>query len=275
MHRVELRRLERSDEGSLEALLLEAPEVNLFLLGHLRVHPIDRSVWWGAVGREGVEGACLCVPERLVVPYFPDPALAEGVAARCPPSGPGTLLVGPRAASDAIWRGWGSPKARIWYDQRLYVARRPPSPLAESPLELGLRRARVEETELIALQSGRMEEEDLGRNTWTLQREAQLRASRDRILSGRTWVIERAGRIVFQVHVGTVTREGCQLGGTYVPPELRGQGWAVRGMMALTAHLLERVDMVSLHVNEANAPAVRCYERAGFQRAAAYRLATE
>jgi predicted GNAT family acetyltransferase len=38
--------------------------------------------------------------------------------------------------------------------------------------------------------------------------------------------------------------------------------------------LLARRPLVSLHVNEANGPAVRVYEKVGFDRADAFRLIT-
>ncbi len=118
-----------------------------------------------------------------------------------------------------------------------------------------------------------MEEEDLGRNPRRAYRELHDQSVRDRIRQGKTWVLERNGQIVFQINAGSsVTPIGCQVGGTYVPPEHRGNGYAVVGMRALCRRLLQHNNAVTLHVNEANLPAVRTYERAGFTRAAPFRL---
>lgn len=118
-----------------------------------------------------------------------------------------------------------------------------------------------------------MEVEDLGRSPLS-DPEAHEAAVRERIRNGKTWVIERDGRIVFQINVGTATALGCQVGGTWVPRDLRGAGLATAGMRELCRRLLKRHPYVSLHVNEANTPAVRVYENAGFVRSAPYRLIT-
>jgi len=93
-----------------------------------------------------------------------------------------------------------------------------------------------------------------------------------RIKRGATWVIQRDGEIVFQVHVGTTSTWGCQVGGTYVPLRHRGHGLATEGMRALCQRLVPQHGRVTLHVNEDNTAAVRCYEKSGFDRAAPFRL---
>jgi predicted GNAT family acetyltransferase len=45
-------------------------------------------------------------------------------------------------------------------------------------------------------------------------------------------------------------------------------------MEELCRRLLRRHGVVTLHVNEANLPAVRVYENAGFERQASFRLIT-
>jgi RimJ/RimL family protein N-acetyltransferase len=261
-------RLASADEPALEALLVREPVVNLFLLGFLATHPIERSLWYAVRHGEQPVAVVLVLPERLAVPYAPDPVdaatLGAHVAGRHRPS----LVVGPRAASDHLFAAWtGDATARRRHDQRLYrIEHVEPG---EDPD--GFRPARWEERGMVAAQAAAMELEDLGRDRPD-DPELDRQVVQERIKARRTWVIEREGELVFQVNVGTSHALGCQIGGTWVPPLWRGRGLATAGVAATCRLLLARHPRVTLHVNEANAPAVRVYEKVGFRRDAAFRL---
>ena len=93
-----------------------------------------------------------------------------------------------------------------------------------------------------------------------------------RIREGRTWVVEHDGRLVFKIDLGSTCSQGAMVGGTYVVPELRQRGLCGRAMRGVVQELLQQHPCVTLHLNESNAPAVGCYERAGFQQDVAMRL---
>jgi predicted GNAT family acetyltransferase len=265
---VRVSRLVPADEGTLEALLVREPVVNLFLLGFLATHPVDRALWYGVRDRGVLVGVALVLPDRLAVPYAPDAdaasALGTYLAGRHTPS----LVVGPRAACDALFARWShgaTPRRR--HDQRLYRLEWIDDGIDPD----GFRAARWDERDVIARQAAAMEREDLGaERTEDVQLDEQV--VQERIKAGRTWVIERENDIVFQVNVGTSHALGCQIGGTWVPVEQRGQGLATAGVAAACRRLLPRHPRVTLHVNEANAPAVCVYEKVGFLRDAAFRL---
>jgi predicted GNAT family acetyltransferase len=266
--------VERLSHPHVEALagfLHQDPVANVFLLGWLRTQEIDRTPWY-AVARGGeLAAVALVVPERLVVPWSPDPAYAAeiGTRLRAERVKPG-MVIGPRAASDALWKAWSPPAPRLWYDQRLYVMDAPPP----DPHVPGFRVATMRDVPALIEASARMEDEDLGRDPSRTDPAVHENAVRERIRAGRTFVIDRGG-IVFHIHVGTWIAEGCQVGGTYVPPEHRGKGLATLGMLALGHAVLagpEPPARMTLHVNEANVPAVRVYERSGFRRAHPFRL---
>jgi predicted GNAT family acetyltransferase len=77
--------------------------------------------------------------------------------------------------------------------------------------------------------------------------------------------VRERGRIAFQAHVGAASAETVQIGGVFVPSELRLRGHATRGVRALTERLLERHPTVTLYCDETNVAARRVYDRVGFQ----------
>lgn len=278
MLRAEL--LHATQAREVRTLLEQEPDANLYMLAALQSWGLanqDGVRWWGAGHGHGVEAVVwLGRPD-------PDPgpgvrtglAVPWGAATACEAIGrlagdrglPG-MIIGPREAADALWRGLGSPRPRTWFDQRLYVCPAPtPGP------RLRLRPARPDELPLVAAMSAAMMREDLGVDPQADDPEDFLARTRARVLSGRCLLGLEDDRVVFKVDVGSRYGQGTQVGGTYVPMEARGRGVATAGMRALCDALGSRTPRVSLHVNEANLPAVRSYERAGFVRDAAFRLA--
>lgn len=261
-------RLTERHSPALEELLLADPLINLFLLGYLDAVPIGRTHWYGVLDGDQLRAAIVVITGRLAVPWAPDPEHAEALGNVLRRRHRPTMMVGPREHTDIVWEQWGhdTPVDR-WHDQRLYVCR---APQEGAPVP-GFRRAVVQEWQRIAVHAAAMEAEDLGREPDPSAFEATIKR---RIERGTTWVMEQDGELVFQINVGTSTAFGAQVGGTFVPPAHRGQGIATRGMRELGRRLLPRQRTLTLHVNEANLPAVRAYERSGYRAYAPYRLLT-
>lgn len=268
---MEYQRLTSSQEPAIEELLLQDVATNLFLLTMLQGWLVSQLRWYGAVDGDHVRAVTLVIPQRLVVPFAPEPVhalrLGQLLEGRYPPC----MMVGPRAACDAFWEGWSPPiRPHRWYDQRLYVATGdiPGSPLPQ------LRRAQPSELDALLHNSACMEQEDLGYDPSRADPRGFRRTVQARIRSGRTWVLVEDGELMYHINVGTQDVHGFQIGGTYVPPAARGRGIATAATAEVTRRLLAEGPRVTLHVNEANTPAVRVYERAGYRRAAPFRLAT-
>lgn len=256
--------LHSDDEPALEELLLEDPTQNLFLLGMLSTG-VGRASWYAVAEGDRLRAVAM-VLGRLCVPFAPRPKDATGLGSHLATRHTPDLVVGPREAVDALLAYWTPKKPGVRYDQRLYVLDRPP---AQAP-DLAVKRAEPGHADRIAPLAAAMEREDLGRGP--ANPDVHHAVVRDRIAEGRTWIAEEGGEIVFLINVGTRHPFGCQVGGTYVPPPHRGRGLGTRGMVAVAHRLLAEHPRVTLHVNEANTPAVRAYERAGFRSGAPYRL---
>lgn len=260
-----------TDEDSLRRCLAADPIQNVFPLGFLDASSLQRGLWWGFVQHAEVRAAALLVPSRLVVPWSPNPSHAAEIGRALRDRSPPCLTVGPRDACDALWGTFAHGQAPDrYYHQRLYVCRTRALPV-DIP---GFRAARPDEWRTLARYASAMEIEDLGRDPAALDPDAHESVVRERIRNERTWLIERAGEIVFTINVGLWTTTACQVGGTYVPPAHRGRGLAKQGMRALVSYLRTKFPAVTLHVNEQNLPAVRTYEATGFERAAPFRLIT-
>lgn len=267
--RVTVRRLTKHDHAQVERLLEQDRIVNLFLLGMLATRGLQRAHWYGLDDRGEITGVLMVLDGTLAVPWCPRERDATRIGEHINGSHRVRLLVGPRAASDALFATWmPGVRPRVFYDQHLYVYDDVPPPVEVA----GFRPGRSDEWRQVARNAALMEQEDLGFNPTDTDPELHARVVRARLADGRTWVVERDQRLVFQINVGTATAEGCQVGGTWVPPEDRGKGLATAGMRALCRALVPRHQFITLHVNEANTPAVRVYEKTGFERYAPFRL---
>ena len=259
-------------------LLQEDVEANLFLIDIMLrrgVSNLGHEEWRGvfreeellalavSMGRQGRKG-----PSQLVFACG-DARLCELLGKREMASGGTSMLLGPREAIDGIWKGMGSPEPQVSYDQRLYVCDEAP----EGPL-LPLRYAQTSDLACLVQYSAEMMREDLDDDPLERDPERHVAAVQSRIRKRKTLVGDAEGGICFMLDIGTHFRLGSQVGGTYVPPEFRGRGIATMGMREACHRLLKTCDRVTLHVNEANVPAVRCYQRSGFRAGAPYRLAT-
>jgi ribosomal protein S18 acetylase RimI-like enzyme len=265
------------DAPEARALLARDPVTNLFLLDKLdksrfTAHPRDR--WIGVRDPTGRLTALAYTaretvgrPADTTVPWG-DPAHCPALGARIGQEGGSRMLVGPRAACDAVWAGLGRPTPRRHHDQRLYVADQAPA----GP-HLPVRRATLGDVAALTEMQAGMLGEDLGIARDDLDLDILAERVEEKVAAGSTWVVREDDRLVFVVSVGFRTAGGAQLGGTYVWPVDRGRGIATRAVRGLVGALLaDGLPRVTLHVHEANTPAVRCYVAAGFRPHAPFRL---
>jgi uncharacterized protein len=92
----------------------------------------------------------------------------------------------------------------------------------------------------------------------------------DLITAGRSFARIDDGKVIFKAEIGAVTPHACQVQGVWVPPDARGRGHAVRGMAAVVRAALRLAPVVTLYVNDFNAPARAAYRRVGFSQAGTF-----
>ena len=157
-----------------------------------------------------------------------------------------------------IWKGAGSEIAK-----------------SSSALISAVRPATISEYQLVFPASVAMISEELGYDP-TASGSFYARRVRELVAAGRTYVqlgadSQGAARVDFKADVGAIAGGVAQLQGVYVLPELRGQGLASRAIASVAQQVSQRFGTtVHLYVNDYNLPAVRAYEKAGFEPVGEY-----
>ncbi|MDR0488415.1 MAG: GNAT family N-acetyltransferase [Propionibacteriaceae bacterium] len=84
------------------------------------------------------------------------------------------------------------------------------------------------------------------------------------MMKGRTFGVMDGTRVVFKADIVAAAAGICQIGGVWLAPEYRHQGFSEALMSGVVAHCQERFPTVSLYVNPYNHAALRCYKAIGF-----------
>jgi hypothetical protein len=139
-----------------------------------------------------------------------------------------------------------------------------PSPVDADP---AVRRVRIDEIDTLLPASIAMFTEEVGISPLTSDGGASYRARvAELVRSGRAFARIEDGQVIFKAEVGAATPRACQVQGVWVHPDFRGRGLAAPGMAAVVRLARASISpVVSLYVNDFNAPARATYLRAGFR----------
>ena len=263
-----LRVLDQRDLPDVLALLGRDPVANAFVAA--RVYAVGLDPWklggemWGHLVGGGLEA--LCYAGANLVPVQAGPEAVDVFAERARRRGRrSSSIVGPRAATERLWERlephWG-PARDVRRCQPLLATSRPP-PVRADP---GVRRVAPHELNAILPACIAMFTEEVGVSPVGSDG-GTLYSSRvnELILAGRSFARFEGGEVVFKAEIGSVTPQACQVQGVWVHPDRRGEGLSVAGMAAVVAIALADIaPVVSLYVNDFNAPARAAYRRVGF-----------
>jgi predicted GNAT family acetyltransferase len=263
------RLLDERDRAAALAICDADPVANVFVASRIRALGMEPgrlgAQIWGHAGSDG-SLTSLCYAGANLVPVqatsgaiaaFAERALRQG--RRC------SSVVGPSAAVTELWNylspRWG-PAREVRAAQPLMAIDGPPL-VAPDP---GVRRVRQGEVDILLPACVAMFTEEVGVSPLAGDGGAAYRARvTELVRSGRAFARIDDGRVIFKAEVGAATPHACQVQGVWVRPDHRGRGLAAPGMAAVVNAARESIaPIVSLYVNDFNAPARATYRRAGF-----------
>ncbi|MDB5099648.1 MAG: GCN5-related N-acetyltransferase [Cyanobacteria bacterium RYN_339] len=268
----EVVRLTREHQDSVSAFLATSPIENVLVMDRILEDGLpgkpyqefvgyrEAGQWLGIMYFSG-DISLFAPEERAIRP------LAEYALHRTPLV---PRIIARKETVDRFWEIFGTIKLPLLFDRRQLVYGMSLADL-KAPPEPALRLARLDEAHAVARLASAMSFEEIMLDPYKDYPASYLRLVEQRIRLERYWVLEDDGQIKFQVHLNGVTAFAGQVTGVYTPPAFRHQGYAGRGMGEFCRQVLERVPQLCLFVNDFNLPAIRLYEKLGFQPLMEYR----
>jgi uncharacterized protein len=263
-----LRLLNDRDLDEVLAICDRDAVANVFVGSRLHAAGLDPgrlgAQLWGFV--ESGRVTSLCYSGANLVPVEATSAAVAAFAERARLQGRRcSSIVGPAEAVQELW----SLLAPYWGRPREIRSAQPVMAISSDPLVPAdplVRLVRPDELNTLLPASVAMFTEEVGVSPIGPDGGASYRARvAELIRAGRSYARIENGQVVFKAEIGAVTPLACQVQGVWVPPELRGRGHAAHGMAAVVDHALRTVaPVVSLYVNDFNAPARAAYRRVGF-----------
>lgn len=183
-------------------------------------------------------------------------------------------IVGEAGAVLGLWdrlsSSWG-PARDVRRDQPSFVIDEAPQVVADPAVRVG----RPEEFEMLLPASVRMFVEEVGYSPMVGRGGPYEARVRTLVEERRTYVRVDEGpdgpEVAFKADLGAVSSRVAQVQGVWVNPRLRGRRISEHGMAAVVEQALGAVaPMLSLYVNNYNAPALACYRRVGFRQVGTY-----
>lgn len=177
-------------------------------------------------------------------------------------------VLGPREDVLDLWSHlepvWGRPRA-LRARQPLLVATAPPSAHGVEP-DPRVRLAHSDELNIVMPASVHMFTAEIGYPPYTGSDRAYRAAVGSLVARGRTYIVREGGEVIFKTDVGSMAFGHAQLQGVWLAPRLRGRGLSVPFLASVLEQLMiGPAPVVSLYVNDFNAPARAAYARLGFR----------
>ena len=268
-----LRLLTDHDRDEVLALCDRDPIANIFVGARIRAVGIDPSrlggQMWGY--SDGGQLTALCYSGANLVPVEAGPDAVTAFASRARMQGRRcSSIVGPAEAVSQLWShlapSWGPP--RDVRPVQPVLAMSGLSPIEPDPL---VRMVRPRELDVVLPSCIAMFTEEVGVSPIGADGGVAYRARMaDLIAAGRSFARIDDGKVIFKAEIGAVTPHASQVQGVWVPPEVRGRGHAIHGMAAVVRAALQLAPVVTLYVNDFNAPARAAYRRVGFTQAGTF-----
>lgn len=262
------RRLGEHDRPAILALLNQNPVENVFVSSHLHVlSPLVPGEIWGFPGFGKLKS--LLFVGNNVVPVNVDDESRPALVQRVGPRLTSTSIVGPADQVLSLWRGLSIRWGASWREVRELRAHQPLMVLQAKPAVPADRRVRVlNEADLSSYMGAAiaMYTEELGVSPLESQPAMYLHFLRQLVQRGRAFGIVEDGQVIFKADVGAMSDRVAQIQGVWLHPAYRGQRIAAGAMAGVAEQVLTSHAVVSLYVNDFNAPAIATYRRTGFKQ---------
>jgi GNAT superfamily N-acetyltransferase len=252
--------VKRPERDEVLAFCDEDPIERVFLADVAR-----RGLGRFAAIREGDRLVALCHLGANIVPSGTGTGLFAELAARARPR----MLIGDESAVSELWEAARDHLPPVREDrpgQPVYVLEDSPPPGGSA-----LRPAKLGDLGLLVRTSAAAYLEEVGIDAHARDPALFEWRTRTQIEEGRSWLWEQEGKVLFKAEASAWTERAVQLQQVWVDPELRGRGYATRGLADLCGLLLRMTPAVCLFVRPENAVAIRLYESLGMRRVGAYR----
>lgn len=266
--RSKVRVLGRDDLPAVQRVLDTDPLTYVFVDHRVRSTRLDPRYLggqlWGYDEGAGVVALCHAAANLIPVAASPDALRAFATQAlsqgrRC------SAILGP---NDDVQQLWGL-LGQEWGPARDIRPRQPFLTLDAEPRvrpDHRVRRVRPDELDVLYPACVAMFTEELGVSPETGGGARRYRSRVSQLIGkGLAFAHIEGDEVVFKAEVAAVTPHAAQVQGVWVNPAYRGQGRSAPALSSVaTAVLRDLAPVVSLYVNEHNAPARHAYARVGF-----------
>jgi predicted GNAT family acetyltransferase len=263
-----VRALEPTELDALLELVATNPVENVFVEHRARRTRLSPELLGGEMWGYFEDGRLVsaCHTAGNLVPVAAQPHTADAFARhalmerrRC------SSIVGSRPAVERIWSvvapAWG-PARSVRLTQPLMALTGPPQ-TEPSP---HVRVVRAAELDVVYPACVAMFTEEVGVSPEVQGRGLYRSRVAQLIDQGAAFAHIDGNEVVFKAEIGASTPSATQIQGVWVNPRYRGTGLAAPGMAAVAELARQRfAPVVSLYVNDYNRPAIKAYERVGFE----------
>lgn len=263
-----LRALGGADRHKALDFLAESPIENLFLASKVAAYGIDRRRLGNihAFERDGRITSLLLDGGTVFVAGFDPAALPAfvgqlGPIRRCSSIlGPSVSVLGLHVGLSERWRGAWGRVSNIRKRQPLMILERPP----QADPDPRVRQLTGADFASYLDASVHMYTDEIGSSPFKYG-SGYERFVAQRLTDRDAYGIVEDGKVIFKADLGPKLGGQAQLQGVWVDPALRGTGLSVPALSGMLRLAMVRYPQISLYVNDFNAPAIRAYERLGFQ----------
>ena len=180
------------------------------------------------------------------------------------------LVLAEESVLRTFWYHYGAGN-RVEFEEKRYALLKQSWPTEAREPVFGLRKARLEDLDLVVEAHAQSGIEETGVNGLEQDPVGFPQRCALRIERGYTWVWIDNGKLIFKVEVLTDTPELIYLESMWVAPDERNRGYGLRCLAQLGRDFLKRSSAICLLVQEENIAAQLIYEQAGYKNIGYYR----